>query len=113
CRRTQGRTHVAVADLPPSHVTAMTGAPMTTPARTVIDIARSRPFAEALVLADAAMRRGVSRGELERLVAQHGNWPGMRSAQQVVRWADERSESPCESVVRARFILLGLPLPEP
>jgi hypothetical protein len=81
-------------------------------ARTVVDIARSRPFLEALVTADAALRRDVTRRQLTEVLGRMPRWPGTVAAGEVVRWADGRSESPCESVTRARFVLLGLPLPD-
>lgn len=111
-RRTTGRTDVAVAQLPEGHVVRINDVPVTSMARTVIDIARDRPFLEALVTADAALRRGLRREELEAVLAQMPRWPGTVAAAEVVRWADGRSESAIESVVRARFILLGLPIPQ-
>ena len=78
-----------------------------------MDIARRRPFLEALVTADAALRRGITRRQLQDVLEQMPRWPGTAAAAEVVRWADARSESPCESVCRARFILLNLPMPEP
>lgn len=81
-------------------------------ARTVIDIARDRPFLEALVTADAALRRGLRRQQLLDVLAAMPRWPGTVAAAEVVRWADPRSESAAESVTRARFIVLGLPVPD-
>jgi hypothetical protein len=112
-RRNTGRTDVSVAALPTGHVVLIGGVPATSLARTVVDIARTRPFLEALVTADAALRHGLSRQHLHRVLAVMEHWPGVRAAAEVVRWADRRSESPCESVVRGRFVHLGLPLPEP
>jgi hypothetical protein len=117
-RRTTGRTDVAVAALPAAHLAVVDigpvrGVPLTSMARTVVDIGRTRPFLEALVTADAALRRGLPRQELLDVLAQMPRWPGTVAAAEVVRWADGRSESPAESVTRGRFILLGLPMPEP
>lgn len=111
-RRTTGRTDVSVAALPPGHLVLIDGVPGTSMPRTVIDIARDRPFLEALVTADAALRRGVRREQLQEVLTQMPRWPGTVAATNVVRWADGRSETPIESVVRARFILLGLPVPQ-
>ena len=111
-RRSRGRTDVSVAELPAGSVVMHDGMPVTSMARTVVDIARTRPFLEALVTADAAMRRGLPRRALEDVVVQMRKWPGTVAAAEVVRWTDGRSESACESVVRARFILLDLPLPD-
>ena len=114
-RRSAGRTDVSVAALPAGHVVRLEGMGdvlFTSMARTVVDIGRRRPFLEALVTADAALRRGLPRERLEEVLAQMPRWPGVVAAAEVVRWADGRSESPAESVVRARCILLGLPVPE-
>lgn len=114
-RRSTGRTDVSVAALPAGHVVRLEGMGdvlFTSMARTVVDIARRRPFLEALVTADAALRRGLSRERLEEVLAQMPRWPGVVAAAEVVRWADGRAESAAESVVRARFILLGLPVPD-
>lgn len=110
-RRSTGRTDVAVAALPLEQVLLVNGVPVTSMARTVIDIARRRPFLEALVTADAALRRGLPQRQLVDVLAQMPRWPGAAAAAEVVRWADGHAESPAESVVRARFILLGLPIP--
>lgn len=112
-RRSTGRTDVAVAALPVGQVVLVDGVAVTSMARSVIDIARTRPFLEALVTADAALRRGLSRRHLEEVLATMPRWPGTVAAAEVVRWADGRMESACESVCRARFIMLKLPLPRP
>jgi hypothetical protein len=114
-RRTAGRTEVSVAALPEGHVVrvpALGDVLLTSMARTVIDIARRRPFLEALVTADAALRRGLARERLAEVLAQMPRWQGVPAAAEVVRWADGRAESAAESVVRARFILLRLPIPQ-
>jgi hypothetical protein len=77
-----------------------------------VDIARTRPFAFAVVTADAAMTRGCSRPELEEALGQCFRFPGTRSARRVLAFADERSESPLESLGRARFDEEGLPPPD-
>ena len=43
------------ADLPPGHVTRLYNLPVTTAARTVVDLARTLPFMDAVVVADSAL----------------------------------------------------------
>jgi hypothetical protein len=45
-------------ELPEGHVTKACGTQVTTPARTVIDLARTLPFMDAVVAADSALRAG-------------------------------------------------------
>jgi len=60
-----------VANLPADHVTKRYGLPITTAARTVIDIARTSPFTEAVVVADSALyERHTSKTELGRVLAR-------------------------------------------
>ena len=111
--RRNGRfAKVAVAELLDSDVQFVDGMWVTTLARTVIDVARTRPFIEALVVADSALRAGVTRAELEQLLVRMERWPGIRSAKKVVHWADPGAETALESVIRGRCILLDLPIPE-
>ena len=97
--------------LPDEHLTTVGGVLVTTLARTVVDLARTRPFAFAVVSADAALARGCSREELDEVLASCRRFPGTRSARRVIAFADARSESALESLGRARFDEQGLPPP--
>jgi hypothetical protein len=44
-----------IAELPPDHVTSALDTPVTTVARTVIDLGRLLPFTDGVVVADAAL----------------------------------------------------------
>ncbi|MGH3735906.1 MAG: type IV toxin-antitoxin system AbiEi family antitoxin domain-containing protein [Micromonosporaceae bacterium] len=100
------------AALPAEHLTRRWDVAITTVARTVIDIARTRSFRAAVVAADAALRKGLcSRDELTKTAAACSRWPGIRRARAVAAFADPRSESPLESLSRASFHLQGLPPP--
>lgn len=77
------------------------GLAVTTPLRTVLDCARTLPLAEALAVADSALRSGaVGRAELER-GADRLRGPGARRAGRVAAVADARAESGLESALRA------------
>ena len=106
----QGRDrHLRVSPLHPADRWEYAGIAMTTGARTVADIARAESFRNGVVVADAALRRGVPREELEQCLARMKSWPGIRRARDVVGFADGRSESPGESVTRVAALFPGIP----
>ena len=87
--------------------------PMTSAARTVVDIARLGSFEPAVAVADAALRRRlVTRAELDTAAARARGWPGSPAARRVVAFADGRSESVGESRSRVAIARAGLPVPE-
>jgi hypothetical protein len=100
-----------VARLDDDEVFLCRGVLVTTPARTVCDIARTRPFREAVVVADAVLHAGVPRAELERMAMRCAAWPGAQAMARVLAFADERAESPLESLDRVAFAEFGLPRP--
>jgi hypothetical protein len=105
--------HVYAVDLPDAHRTVASGLPMTTAARTVVDLARTLDFKAGVVAADSALRRKItSKAELESAVAEQTNWRGIRRAAEVVAFADRRAESPLESIARVVFRDIGLPPPD-
>lgn len=105
--------HLHAAELPASHVTAASGFPMTTAARTVIDLARELNFWSGLVAADSALHRKLTtKDELLAVLAACPRWRGIRRAAEVVEFADKRSESPLESIARVVFRDCGLPPPD-
>jgi hypothetical protein len=101
------------AELPAEHVTRLYGAPVTTAARTVIDIARTSTFTEGVVVADSALyERHTSKTELRRVLARCERWPGIGQARKVVDFADRLAESVLESCARVTFRDQDLPPPE-
>jgi len=88
------------------------GVPVTSVPRTVVDVARARGFAAGVVIADAALAKGVSRADLERVLHGRQNWPGADAARRATAFADARSESPLESLGRVRMAEQGLPAPD-
>ncbi len=85
---------------------------VTSAARTIVDLARTRPFAAGVVAADHGLRTGLVTGEelASALGAVGGR--GRRRATAVIASADRRAESVGESLSRARMLELGLELPE-
>lgn len=104
---------VHAASLPVRHVTSWHGVPVTSAARTVVDLARTSPFRAGVVVADSALhRKQTSRAELQAVLADCRRWRGIQQARHVVAFADARSESALESISRVAFHDQGLPPPD-
>ena len=120
--------------LPETLVTSRFGLPVTTVARTAVDIARAHRLPEALVALDGAARLiaieecGLSARELreperradatahavDRLRTAYDSvrrWPGSVVVRDGVELLDLGSESPFESRSRGWILLAGLPTP--
>ena len=105
------RYHSAL--LPAGHVTRLYEAPVTTPARTVVDLARTLEYMDGVVVADAAIRKlKASKSKLSAVVAACAGWPGADQARRVVNFSTGLSGSPLESCARVIFEAFGLPPPE-
>lgn len=103
-------THAA--QLTPADVTTRYGLPVTTPARTVADIARTSSFMAGVVVADSAIHRlRTSKSDLRRVLANRQRWPGSDRAKKVVEFASGLAESVLESCARVVFAERGLPPP--
>jgi hypothetical protein len=86
---------------------------VTTPLRTVLDCARSMGPAEALAVADAALRQLLVTASGLLAAAEALRGAGRRRVLWVAQHADPRPESPPESVLRAILLLAGLRSFEP
>lgn len=101
------------AAIPAEHVTRVLGVRVTTPARTVLDLARSLPYMEGVVVADSALHAGATtKAELSAMLESCKGWPGTAGARYVLEFGDPRSESVLESAARVYFAQFGLPTPE-
>ena len=104
---------VHIAALPVDHVVSYRGVLLTSVPRTVIDLARTLPFAEGVAVADSALHAGLtSKSELTAVIADCARWPGLRRAREVTAFSDARTESVLESLGRAVFHQFGLPPPD-
>ena len=110
-RRTTG-LHLHAAPLEAAEITSAEGVPVTSVARTVVDMGRSVPFEQAVVLADAALHRELTTPDelLEALQTAAGR-PGCPRARRAIGFADGRSESVGESRSRVAMLRAGLPAP--
>ena len=105
------RIHAAA--LPAGHVVTRHGVPVTSIARTVIDLARTSSFLAGVVAADCALHTTkTTKAELQAVITACPRWPGLQAARQVVAFADARSESVLESISRVAFRDHGLPPPD-
>ncbi|WKN49562.1 DUF559 domain-containing protein [Nocardioides sp. Arc9.136] len=99
-RGRRGAPHSGVqlhrVDLPATDVAG----PVTTPARTLVDCARSLPFPEALAVADSALRDGFGAANL-RLLADSVRGAGAGRVRRVAGEATAAAANPFESVLRA------------
>jgi hypothetical protein len=122
-RRNGGRAgrqvHIHTAPLDPDEIDAVDGIPVTSVARTVVDLARTVAFEPAVVVADAALhalvgepeRLGVLQAALAAAVARAAGWRGSPDARRVLAFADARSGSVGESRSRVAIHWAGLPAP--
>ena len=108
----RGSVHITVAPLDPEEQVQST-VTITSPARTVVDCARTLPGRDGLAVADAALRsRLVPPDQLAGALERVKGWPGAPRARHVVALADGRRESPLESWSEWSFTALGLPAPQ-
>ena len=109
--RIKRRTTVHCAPIG-ERVAVVDGHSLTLPARTLIDLARTLPFEQAVVVGDAAVRRfGVSREDLDAELARAARRHGVDAARRVVRFLSGHSESVGESRSRVMLSRAGLPAP--
>jgi very-short-patch-repair endonuclease len=101
------------AALPAGHVVTLVGTRVTSPARTVADIARMSTFMQGVVVADSALRHEKAHAEQLRLMAEAcAGWPGAKRARRVAEFAHPWAESVLESIARVVFNEHGLQAPE-
>jgi hypothetical protein len=93
-----GAVRILVAPLEADEYAGSAPLLVTSPARTVVDCARTLPPRDALAIADAALASGrVTPAALALAVARVKGWPGAPQARRVTALAEGRRESPLES----------------
>ena len=100
-------------------IVELDGVLVTSPARTLLDLARALPFADAVVALDhatnprrAAPRLLVYPEELSEQLSREGTGRGMAKAQRAIDFSRPNSDNPGESVSRVAIFELGFPDPE-
>lgn len=96
--------HERILVLPEGDLQVVDGVPTTTLVRTWSDLAAEEPFRNAVVVADAVLRRGVSKEELLARATTS-------SAVEAAEFADPLAESALESISRVACRVLLLPIP--
>ncbi|GIG35712.1 hypothetical protein [Cellulomonas pakistanensis] len=99
-------------DLPAEHRAEVSGLPVTTLARTVVDCAASLSPDRGIVIADSALRAGADRDALDTTLATRSGARGIVRAREVIELADGRAQSPGETLVRWALHSGGLPRPD-
>jgi hypothetical protein len=98
--------------LPDDELTMLGGLLVVTPARAIVDVARSEALVEAVAVGDAALRLGLA--SMDGVAASVAACAGLRHverARAVLGHLEPRSESPMESRYRMVLVLGGLPRP--
>ncbi|WP_375430807.1 hypothetical protein [uncultured Friedmanniella sp.] len=104
----RGGVHVHVAPLDASDVISVDGLPVTSLARTVLDLGRTLPLTQAVAAGDAALRLGLRPAELAGSLDAARGWRGLPAARRTAALLDARSESAGESESRVILTQLGL-----
>ena len=110
--RKDARVHVHPGPLAVDDRSEIDGLPVTSLARTTADCLRMLPFRHAVAVADAALRLGLERRELDAPRARAGGRTGVGRAKRAAAFADPRAESVGESFSRVVIHELGLPRPD-
>jgi hypothetical protein len=93
-------------------LTVVAGRPVTAPAWTAVEVARSLRQPRALATLDAALRSGTcTRAELGAAAARQSGRRGIVAARELIAMASPLAESPMESEARLVMINGGLPRP--
>jgi Transcriptional regulator, AbiEi antitoxin len=111
--RRRSLVQVHGAPLTSTDVVVIDGLAVTSLSRTVLDLARTLPWEQAVAAGDRALAHGLTRAELADGLDRMRGWPGLRAARRTVDFLDVRSESAGESVSRVRIHEAGLPPPIP
>ena len=94
-------------------VTSVDGLRVTTPDRTVTDIALSSGRDASVAVADAALKNGLITPEsLADSLSRSAGRPGIKRARHAMSLVDGESESVAETLSRLIFLDFGLPAPE-
>lgn len=94
-------------------VTEVGGVPVTTPARTIIDVARTVSLESGVCAADEAIRKRLcTRGELRVEAEAAKGRTGVARARRLPDLTSGLAESVLESLIRLILVLGGLPEPE-
>jgi Transcriptional regulator, AbiEi antitoxin len=104
--------HVHAAALMPTDVSMAEGIPVTSLARTVVDLGRTLSYQQAVAVGDRALAYGLDPADLAVALEHARRRCGAAQARRVTSFIDGRSESVGESFSRVGFERDGVPAPE-
>ena len=116
--RSDGRLRRHCTEFDATEIRTIDGLLVTSPAQTVVDLARVLPFMDAVVAMDSALHRRrmptrlATREDIVRIVGNAEGRSGYRMAGAAAAFATHLSDSPKESQSRVLIHLLGFPEPE-
>ena len=110
--RTEGGVKHHLARYAPEQVAVASGLRVLDLARTAVDIGREFGFTDGVVAADAALRRGATKHQLEQALLAMRSWPHVTRARAAVQVADGGAQSVGESLLRLLILELGIGEPE-
>jgi len=110
--RVKGSVRLHRAPLARADCTRVQGLPVTSLARTAVDVACRLDFPTGVAVVDAALARSVARHDLQAVVLSTRGATGIGRAREAVEFGDGRSESVGESRSRALMLQYGVPLPD-
>jgi hypothetical protein len=100
------------ARLEEDEITTIDGIPVTTAARTALDLACWYPIGEAVAAIDALLRASdLTPKEVDALVSRYPGRRGIQRAREALSLADAGAQSPKETWLR--LLLIGAALPRP
>lgn len=110
--RIRSLVHVHTARLRPDEICVIDGLPVTSLARTFVDLARTVSLGWGVAAGDAALRLGMTNDDLFEQLDRAKRRRGSGLARAAGRLLDPLSESPGESLSGVLFYEEGLPIPE-
>jgi hypothetical protein len=105
------RCHRRVLD--PKDVRELDGIALTSPVRTILDLASQLSLIDLVVVMDAALHKRTCTREQLVARAQDRGIRGITQFRRALTLSDGRSESPMETLMRLVIVLSGLPAPTP
>jgi hypothetical protein len=111
--RISGRLHLHVLPLAEDEIVELHGRPVTSAERTLVDIARTQPFDQAVAVIDQALGRKLCTPEsLAASFARASRRPGAPRAERALRFGNGLADGIGESRSRCAMRRAGLPDPE-
>lgn len=106
--RTESGIKHHLGDLQPLNVVRLNGVRATDQIRTVLDVTAEFGYRSGLVVADAALRQGVTQVSLIDAADQLPYHPGSPNMRAVARNCDEGAETPIETLSRILLVSMGI-----